>query len=96
MKSFYEMIEILEAKNVPTNLNLFTMYSVLRDNNGIVPARVPSVNLNGLKRCLAGGLLEAGPEGFVPTPKGMEAMVGFYQSLLKTHPDTPKPTWLSM
>lgn len=87
-------MEIVEAKGDPTDINLFTMYSSLRDNGGVIPARVPSVELPHLRRCLNAGLLEAGSGGFVPTEKGVEAMVRFYEGLLRHHPETPRPAWL--
>lgn len=92
MKNFSEWL--LEAKGDPTDLNLYTMYSVLRDNGGVVPAKVPSVNFNGLKRCLNAGLLEVGNGGFVPTEKGVQAMIGFYEKLSRSNPETPRPEWL--
>lgn len=94
MKSFLEWVSILEAKGDPTRLNLHAMYSVLRDNGGVVPARVPSVDLDHLRRCLNAGLLELGGGGFLPTDKGLAAMAEFHKSLLMSNPDTPTPSWL--
>lgn len=94
MKSFLEWVSILEAKGDPTRLNLYTMYSVLRDNGGVVPVRVPSVDLDHLRKCLNAGLLEAGAGGFLPTEKGLSAMAEFHRGLLMSNPDTPTPSWL--
>lgn len=88
------MMMILEARGEPTSLNLYTMYSVLRDNGGVVSARIPSVDLDHLRRCLNAGLLEPGRGGFVPTEKGLAAMGEFHKSLLMSNPDTPTPSWL--
>lgn len=40
----------------------------------MVPARIPSVSVPHLRRCLEAGLIEQGKGGFVLTPLGERAM----------------------
>jgi len=58
----------------PTSLNVWVLSQRLRED-GTLPSRVEQVDFPHLRRCLAGGLIEADSEGVIRiTDKGREAV----------------------
>jgi len=98
MKTFYEMLPILaEArapKGTPTSLNIWVMFKSLEKGGGVISDRVESVDLIHLRRCLEAGFLERGTSGFVPTPKGIEAMEKELALKMSRDPSYKRPVWM--
>ena len=61
-------------KGTPTSMNVVVMADALHQGNGLIPARVPSVDVASLKRCIAAGYLEGDRNGFRVTPAGLAAI----------------------
>jgi hypothetical protein len=94
MKKFSTWLEARSPKGAPTSLNIWTMFDSLEKGGGVISDRVPASDINHLRKCLAAGLLERGPNGFVPTPEGVKAMEGELALKMSRDPSYRRPAWM--
>jgi len=61
-------------RGTPTDTNMHVLDTMIAENGGVIPSRVPSVHFPHLRRVLDAGFIEPGPGGFVLTPAGERAL----------------------